>query len=323
MRPIWLLTAAVALVLGVTWSLRHWTSHTGDGVTDPRGKEASPDGPPPPRRIVSLAPSTTEVLFALGVGESVVGVTRYCRYPPEARDRVILGGYLDPDFERLVALDPDLVVLARYRGHEGLHHRLSALGFRTLVVPNETIEDILTSIRSIGEHTGRSARAAEILADMSRRLERLRKRIGERPRPRVLVCIDRQVGTGTLREIHAAGSATFYDEILRASGGRNVCERSGIRYPRLSPENLLDLDPEVILDLVPRDRHNGLSESRLLSDWDALGDLAAVESGRVYLIEEDHAFIPGPRIVLFLETVASLLHPEAADPPVEGRPDTR
>jgi iron complex transport system substrate-binding protein len=263
-----------------------------------------------PQRIVSTAPNLTEILFALGVGDRVVGVTPYCNHPPEARDLPKIGGLLDPNFEALVALEPDLIVLLR----SAEHHRpaLERLGLRTLVVPHRNLEGMLQAIEMLGTAVGREEEARRTVADFRGRLERVAERVAGRGRPRVLLVIERDYSAGLASVTVAAANASYdlYDRVIEIAGGKNACPQSATPFPPVSTEGLLWMNPEVIVELVPPAAERSLDVEAIRRQWQELPELEAVKNVRVHVIDDDFAMIPGPRFVRLVEKLAELLHPE-------------
>jgi len=266
--------------------------------------------PRPPQRIVSMAPSLTEVAFALGLGESMVGVTRYCDFPPEALELPKVGGYLDPAYEAIVALEPDLVLLIQ--DHDEVRRRLRGLGVATLQVDQHSVEAVISSIATIAGACGVPERGEALEREMRRRIEAVETATRALERPRVLVVVEREVGTGSVGSVWVAGPETFYDGVVRLAGGTNAFVGRGAAYPEVSREGLLLLDPDVILDLVADLEARDLDPLVLVADWTARGELRAVREGRVHLLTEGYEVIPGPRITRTVEEVARLLHPAAA-----------
>jgi len=252
-----------------------------------------------------MAPGLTETLFALGVGDRVVGVTRYCVFPPEARTRVNVGGYLDPGYETIVALEPDLVVLAESHGE--VEQRLADLGISVLRVDQHDVAGILESVALISATCGVAESGGELRSSLERRLGAIRDRASGRRRPRVLVVVGREAGAGSVVSVWAAGPATIYGDIIDLAGGVNVVTAITAAYPELSLEGLLHLDPDVILDLVTDLEKRGLDRDSARADWDRLRQLRAVRDGRVHVLEHDFMVVPGPRIVVAVEEVARLL----------------
>jgi iron complex transport system substrate-binding protein len=271
--------------------------------------EASPTGlVNPPTRIVSLAPSVTETLFALGVGDRVVGVTRYCDVPSEAAGRVVIGGYLDLNFETIVALAPDLVV--GIRDSATALDRLRGLGLATLEVDQHDVSGILDSITTIGEACAVSGRAVALADDVQRRIDEVGRRTAGLSRPRAVIVVDRTAGTGRITTVWAAGPSTFYHELLALAGGSNAIENGFVVYPEVSAEGLLGIDPDVILEVTAELETRGLDRQRLRLDWDSLSTLRAVGSGRIYVLDQEYMVIPGPRVARIVEQFAHALHPD-------------
>jgi iron complex transport system substrate-binding protein len=261
-------------------------------------------------RIISLAPSITEMLFALGLGEQVVGVTRYCGYPPEALAKPKVGGYLDPNIEAIVALKPDVVIT--FPSYQALEKRLEQLGISTLKIQHQKLRDILDSIRIIGAATGKETEAKSLLTILRSQMEDIKTKVADLPRPRVLVVMGHPIGS-PLEEIFIAGAADPYDEMIQLAGGINAYNGHFIRIPPLSAEGIIHLNPEVIIELVSnQDLPRGWSDKTLLQDWAKLPEISAVRTGRIHLFMDDFDMVPGPRFILTLEKMARVIHPEVS-----------
>ncbi|HSL19327.1 MAG TPA: helical backbone metal receptor [Methylomirabilota bacterium] len=256
-----------------------------------------------PARIVSLAPSLTETLLALELEDRVVGVTRFC---PEVAGAVEVGGYVDPNIEGIVDLDPDLVLLMQ--SHDVLERRLSELGLVTFRVDQHDIAGVLDSVEAIAARCGVPDRGRRLAADLWDDLDGVAAAVADRERPRTLVVVGREIGGG-IGALWAAAPDTFFDDVVRLAGGDNVITGSTIRYPELSREGLFVLDPDVILDVVADGGVRGIAPADAAADWLELDELAAVRGGRVIVLDEDYVAIPGPRIVDTVRTVARALHP--------------
>lgn len=269
-----------------------------------------------PERVISLAPATTEILFALGLGSKLVGVTRYCDYPEPAKAIRRIGGFFDPNYEQIVALRPDLMILLT--SHRDAQRELAKMGIPTLTVPHKTLDDIHEAIRLIGAACGARTRAAELVEELTNRTQAVYLAVDGCPRPRVLVCIERDTESGKLAGIYIAGRNGFYDEIIQLAGGVNVCKDGSVAYPQLSAEGVIQLDPEVIIDLVNHIKADGKAPKEIAQQWNQLRLVTAVREKQVHTVVGSHALSPGPRYVQFLEQLARLLHPEAF--PKEGHP---
>ncbi len=259
-------------------------------------------------RIISLSPNITEILFALGLGEKVVGVTRFCNYPLEAKEKMQVGGYLDPNYEAILSLKPDIVVLLPE--YEQIKNFLSELRVKYLTVNNKTVSDILTSIDYLGKQFDTEQQAETILADIRLKMSRIRDKTKNSPRPKVLIVIERTMGTGVIEDVYIAGKNTFYDELIQLAGGNNAFEDEKIAYPILSAEGIIHINPEFIIDLIPQLDQTRLSASTLEKDWSSLAQLDAVKNHHVFIMSQDYAAIPGPRFILFLKDLAQIIHPE-------------
>jgi iron complex transport system substrate-binding protein len=260
-----------------------------------------------PSRIVSTSPSITETLFALGLGDRVVGVSQYCRFPPEVERLPKVGTFLQPDTERIVALRPDLVVV--HSVASDLARRLTTMHVPVLAVDVGTIASLFGAMRHIADAVGVPARGETLVADIQHKLDQIAQAAAAGPRPSVLFIIGRR--PGTLADLVAAGPHTYLDALIAIAGGRNVLEADTLpEYPRISMETVLRLDPDVIVDTVDmgdtveeRLARHGVNE-RL---WAAYGGLRAVKSKRLYADTTDALVVPGPRVVDAAEWIAALI----------------
>lgn len=256
---------------------------------------AAPEAQRPPRRIVSLAPSVTEVLVAAGLGARVVGVTSYCRFPPEVLALPKVGGYLTPSYEALAALQPDLVVTLPE--HADIEPRLHALGIPILRVDHRSLDGIVRSIVSLGERCGAAATARPAADALRDSLASARRVAAGKPRPRVLICFGR---SEDFRRLFAAAPGTVHDDLIAQAGGQNVLTSRAVSYPTLSAEGVLRLDPDVIVEFSPE----GSDASALRRQWNVLDSVSAVKTGRVHVFTGEFLSVPGPRFVRFAETIA-------------------
>jgi iron complex transport system substrate-binding protein len=240
-----------------------------------------------PERIIVLAPSLTETVFALGLGDRVVGVSDYSKWPPEVANKPHLGGLVDPHLEQIATLHADLAILLPSQSE--LAHQLEGLGVATLTVRNETIEDVLESIHTIAVRCQVPVAGA--------RLElRLRHALAPDPlpaSPNVLLVVGRQAGS--LRDLTAAGPNTFFDELLRRLGVRNAAADSPTRYPRLGLDAIVSAAPEVIIELQGHHLWE-VNRADLIRDWRPLHAIPAVREGCVQVVAGDWALLPGPRL---------------------------
>jgi iron complex transport system substrate-binding protein len=295
-----LIAILLSIVFGAAYVARRNASPGADA-----GSDAAPASRP--ERIVSLAPSVTECLFAVGLGPRVRGVTRYCLYPEPAGSLPRIGGYFDPNYEAILGLKPDLVVMLRE--HTTPMEQLTALGLRTLAVGQQSVEGILASILEIGRVGGEADRARDLVAGLRARMGAVEEKTRGLPRPRVLVSAGRNAGGGALTDVFIAGRGNFLEDILRAAGGENAYDGS-LPFPSVSAEGILRMNPDVIVDMVPTPANRAVNVRATLDEWNVLTRVRAVESGRVYVLTEDFVSIPGPRFILILEKLSRVLHPE-------------
>jgi iron complex transport system substrate-binding protein len=293
---------AAAAVFGVLLSPGSADAAT---VRDAVGR--SVEVPREPRRIVSLAPNLTEMLFALGLGERVAGITDYCDWPPEVAAKPRIGGVINPSLETIVALAADLVFATADGNRPEDVNRLAALGVAVYTIDTRSVGDVLGSLVTIGELTGRADKAREIASGLDRRREAVRARVARLAPVTVFVAIDRA-------PLISAGDGTFVGELLTLAGGRNIAGASPVKYPVFSLEQLLADDPEVILDAADP---GPVTAPELLARWRALpgtAALRAMRTGRMISVGQGSFFRPGPRIIDSLEKLAAILHPAEAAP---------
>ncbi|MGD9128192.1 MAG: cobalamin-binding protein [Planctomycetia bacterium] len=260
-----------------------------------------------PQRIVSMAPSLTEVLFKLDLGDRVVGVSRYCKYPTEAKERTKVGGLNDPNVEQILALEPDLVLMLEGEGNQA--RSLERLGLPVFLVDHRSIDGVIQSFKTIGKRCGVPEKGEKLAADLTARLDCLRKKNANVKRPRTLICVGRTLGTGRLENLYVAGNNPFFNEALSVAGGKNVMADSPSAFPAISIEGVLQTDPEVIFDMSPMAASSEADREKLMEDWKT-ADVQAITNGRVHLLDDDYALVPGPRFMLLLEKLDELLHEE-------------
>lgn len=259
------------------------------------------------RRIVSLAPSITEILFALGLGDRVVGVTRYCDYPPEALTRTKVGGYYDPSYETIIALNSDLVIMLPE--HEEPKRSLGELDLSILVVNHNSISGILNSITAIGKACGAEQKAASIVRDLRARMERISRKTDGLPRSRIMISLGRNMGSGALEDVYISGKEGFYSEMITLAGGVNAYD-GDVAFPVVSAEGITRLNPDVIIDMITDLDEMSWNEAMILKEWETVSGVDAVGNNRVYVFGGGYVVIPGPRFILIIEEMARVMHPE-------------
>ncbi len=276
--------AASALVSHAAWAAQ-WTDAMGRVVRVPSA----------PARIVSLVPSVTETLFAIGLSERIAGVTRFCNYPPEALTKPQVGGYSDPSVEAIAALDPDVVFAAAANTSPALLRRLESMGIPCYVVYPRSLDRAIATVEEVGRVAGAPEAAERLAGEIRRAVERVRAAVaGIRPID-ALVCV-------MVDPLVVAGPETLADDLLDVAGGRNVVPAGPSRYPTWGIEAVLARDPEVIIVSV----HPGAeAPAERFRSWP---ELRAVATDRVVVVEADWIHRPGPRLPLGLAAVARALH---------------
>jgi iron complex transport system substrate-binding protein len=271
------------------------------------GAAPAPDAAPA-RRIVSTSPGITETLFALGLGDRVVGVSTYCRYPAAAVMRPKVGTFLRPNTELIARLHPDLVVVNP--GANDVPRQLSLLGIRSLALDQaRTLDDVYSMITQLGAAAGAAPAAGRLVAGIRDRLERIRRAAAGRRPGRVLVIVGRS--PGSLSDLVAVGRGSYLHELVGAAGGTNVLDDPSLPgYPRISMETVIRLAPDVIVDagdmgdtVDEHVRRQPITEAL----WRQQRAIGAARRGAVHAVTSDAFVVPGPRVVEAAETLAAWL----------------
>ncbi len=257
-----------------------------------------------PKRIISLAPSNTELLFAVGAGSRVVGVTDYCNYPPQAAWKPKIGGFSDASLELIVSKQPDLVLGARFNPQESLDG-LRRFNIPVFVLAPSTVDETLSALLQVGRITGQDEAAARLEAALVVRVQAIKEAVDEIPvhaRPRVL--------WGKLSApMYTAGPGSFIDDLIRLAGGGSIVHDASANWPRVGLETIVDRNPQVIVvsSTPPPKIGEALNRLRKTPGWKKID---AVISGRIYHINLDLLGRPGPRLVDGLERLAHAFHPD-------------
>ena len=260
-----------------------------------------------PARIVSTSPSITETLFALGLGDRVVGVSSFCRFPAEAVRLPRVGSFLKPDSELIARLRPDLVIL--HTGPNDVPRQLSTLGIRSIAVDRGTLASVYSSIRAIGTAAGVGDRADALVARLQGRLNAVHAAAAKRPAKRVLVIMGRQ--PGTLSDLIAVGRGSYMNDLVTVAGGVNVLDDPRLPdYPRISMETVIRLAPDLIVDAgdmgdtVEEHVRRQPTTERL---WRQQANVKAAQANGIHAVTSDAFVVPGPRVVEAAETLARWL----------------
>ncbi len=301
--------AALALAILASFGLAFWgKSLIRDNGATALELASKTNRKPSCEKIVSLAPSITETLFALGLGGKLVGVTTYCDFPPEAKKISKIGGYFYPNNEAILALKPTITMILSV--HDAFKQRARELGINTIMLNNQSVSGILKSIEIIGNTCGAQDRAEKVNAGLRARIDKIQKKTEGLPRPKVLISVGRNMGSGGLTDIYIAGEDGFFNEMITLSGGVNAFSGSTSRFPVASDEGIFQINPDVIIDIVPDLAQLPVTEEDVLEQWRSLRQVKAIKNGRVYIFGDDFAAKPGPRFIMILEKLARAVHPE-------------
>jgi iron complex transport system substrate-binding protein len=259
----------------------------------------------PPQRIVSLSPDLTEILYGVGAFPRVVAVSNYDTYPPETAKLPHLGQLDSPSFEKLAGLRPDLVVINNAQA-PFFEDTLKDLGFRVLKLSNGSVQEVYTAMMAIGRATGNESEAAKLVAVTREGLDRVARHTAHVPKPPLVLVVDRT--PGTLRELYTATDGSYLAELVGIAGGRIAVPPVEHGYRKLDKEELLAIDPPVILDFIqgPKSRFSGDP----VEAWQEMPELKAVRTHRVYSVNEDFVPHASQRMVQTAELFARLIHPE-------------
>ena len=291
-----LILALVLLLAGCTAQTDTAVKEAPIQITDDLGRNVTLEEHP--QRIISTAPSNTEILFALGLGERVIGVTEYCDYPEEAREKEKIGGFSTVDIEMATALNPDLILASEKTGLENIE-KLEELGMTVVVLQPENVDGILEDIRLVGKITGEEARAAELAGDMENRIKNVQENTKSLEKPEVFYVVWHD-------PLMSAGSGTFISDLIDMAGGTNIAhDMEG--YKAMSLEVVVERDPDIII--IPTGMGKQPIYDFVVAE-ERLGDVSAVKNERVYKIDQNIVSRAGPRIVDGLEEFAKYIHPE-------------
>ncbi len=260
----------------------------------------SVDLPDTPRRIVALAPNLTEILYYLGLGDRVVGVTRYSYYPPDALKKPKVGTYIQVNVERILELKPDLVIGTVDGNRRGVVRLLEQAGIPVYVVNPRTVKETVTTMAAIADVCGIGERGRHLASLLMERVEKIVTRTSGLKKPLVFLQIN-------LRPIMTVNSHTIHHDVIRLAGGRNMAGDLDVTYPRISIEEVLKSRPDVI---VISSMERGGRFEREKMNWYKWPSIPAVKRRQVFLLDSDLLDRPSPRIVDGLEMMARLIHPE-------------
>lgn len=258
-----------------------------------------------PKRIISLVPNVTEILFAIGAGPQVVAVSTYDVEPPEVRALPTVGALVDPDTERIIALRPDLVIT--YGSQTDLQTQLKAVNIPFFDYRHAGLEHIMVTMRVLGVRTGHADQAERVATALQARIDAVTKNVAGQPRPKTLLVFGRE--PGSLRNIYASAGKGFLHDMLVAAGGEDVLNDIQKESAQISTETLLTRRPDVIIELNAANRLNDADLKKVLDPWMTLSSVPAVKNHRVIILMGPGLTVPGPRVADGIERMAKALHP--------------
>jgi iron complex transport system substrate-binding protein len=252
------------------------------------------------KRIVSLAPSITEILFALGLNSEIAGVTDFCDHPEACLTKPKIGGFVNPSLERIVSLKPDLIIGIRDGNREETLEKLKDLGFSVYRVDPKGFDGVTKTIGNLGGITGSEEAARRIVRTMTTKKEHILSRTRSLHKPRVFF----QVGDAPIVTV---GKGTLTHDLIQFAGGKNITENEPMDYPLYSIEAVLKKAPEII---IMSSMDNKKDYSNLVNKWKHWRTIPAVKQNAIHVIDSNLVDRPTPRITQGLETLARMIHPE-------------
>ncbi len=263
-----------------------------------------------PQRVISMSPSITEILFEIGAGEQVVGVTNFCSHPKEACTRPKIGGLLNPSIETWVTLKPDLVI------HQADSHKLKAnaqnLGIRTLGVTMKNLNEIYDSILKMGKVLDRTTEAQNLVTRLQQGLDFYRSKLSGKKKRSVLLLLGDTAEPS--RDMYAVSRISFLGELLDIAGGDNIVQTTLSEYPKISKEFIISRSPEVIIEAGPKSRIDPAEKEQRMKEWERFASILAVKNRDIYFIGSSFILIPGPRLLQTVDQFARTLHPALFSP---------
>jgi len=258
-----------------------------------------------PNRIISTSPAITEILFALGAGDQVVGVTDFCSYPKKACLLPSIGGPLNPSSETWISLKPDLIIIQE--DSEIIQKSAKIFRIPSLTVSFSNLRNILTSIHIIADSLQVSEAGHQLTEKIKIRINDYRSRLKElKPRQVLMLLSDTNDPS---RDLYAVGRGTFLNELLTIAGGENVLPDTMAKYPKISKEYIIAKSPEIIIEVGPKSRLSNQEIKVRKKTWGKYSTLRAVKDDRLYFIGADYILIPGPRLLNILDDFTRTIHP--------------
>jgi len=269
--------------------------------------------PSVPKRVITMTPGLTECVYALGLDDKLVAVSQFSDWPPEAKEKNEIGGWLNPNFEKIQELKPDLLLIQGE--HDKVRKFCSRWGIKYASFEFASIADILSDLERLAAIMGSPERGVQLSAQIRAGLADVKESVAGGGRTRVFLVTGRE--KGSLRSLGTTGKGTFLTELIDIAGGSNIFGDIENNYPRVSVESVIQRAPEVIIE-VSYGRESGGESRNAIEDWKAM-DVPAVKSGRVYRLHDDYVLKPGPRIVKTARLLAKLIHGQTKREPRDER----
>ena len=266
--------------------------------TDEMGRQVKI--PYPAKRIISLAPSITEILFALGLDEEVAAITNFCDYPEAVLNKPRIGGFVNPDIEKIVSLRPDLTIGIRDGNRMDTVHRLNDSGFPVYLIDPKGFDGVMRTIKNIGDVVGREKESKRMIKEMVNKRENITTLTQSLSKPKVFF----QLGDAPMVTV---GKGTLADDLIRLAGGRSISENESASYPVYNIETILLKAPEIII-MTSMDSKR--TSPHLVKKWESWKSIPAVRMNMIYVIDSNLVDRPTPRIVEGLEALVRIIHPE-------------
>jgi len=254
-------------------------------------------------RVVSMAPNLTEILFALGLGERIVGVTLDSDYPPAAAEKPKVGTFWQPNIEAVIAAKPDLVITLGFEQQRNLAERLKRIGYNSLILNIEKVSELFQSIQIIGVATGKQSEANDLVCDLTGKLSKLSALVKTNNKIKVLWVVQRE-------PLRVVGRDTFINEMIELAGGENAIGPTFYKYPPIGAEQVISCNPDVIIEPAMNKEDLAEQQANALQYWSKFKNIPSVKNKRIYVIEGDIVSRLGPRLYEGIEAIAKCLRPE-------------
>ena len=253
-------------------------------------------------RIVSTAPSLTEILFAIGLGEKIVGVSNYSDYPPEAAEKKKVGTFWQPNVEAVIAAKPDLVITLGFSQQKNLAERLRRIGYNSLTLNIKKISELFDAIETIGTATDMRVEAKALVSGMKEKLRNLSASAATEKKVRVLFVVQRE-------PLRVAGRQTFVNEMIELAGGENAIGPTLHKYPPIGAEQVIACGADVIIESAMTGRNLAKQRKKAIQHWGRFKNVPAVKNDRIYVIDGDTVSRLGPRLCEGARAIARCLRP--------------